>query len=322
MIIQGQELDVNILEEIEPYLDSFGNYRIRGNKIQACSPFREERKPSFGLNLDNGVWVDSGAIDMQYYKGNFVSLLAFLRNEPYEYTRDYLLSKYGYVTMYANTEKLKLDINLKPKEENKKIFTMEELAPYYKYRTNYLTNRGISEKCQKAFKIGADKDKCSVFIPWHDIDGNVINGKFRSTKCKYFYYLDGGQLLRNHVYGLHMVRRMDCKEVVIVEAEIDCLTLWSNGIPSLALGHGALSGGQAKLIKNSGIESIIVGGDNDVVGDRLNSQLMNEFLGIYDLHYVIYPKEVKDWNDMTKEQIHYAINNKQKLDLKLDLKIL
>lgn len=314
--IRNQEVMFNVMDELEPYLDRFGKYVIRGEKLISQSPFRTDRKPSFALNLETLCFIDSGATD-EYYKGFFTQLLAFLRNETVQDTCEYLISKYGYVSRYADIEGLKLSINLIPEEENNRIFTLDELKQYYKYKTNYLTNRGISEKCQRAFKICCDKDNKAVGIPWFDIDGNIINVKFRSVNSKSFFHLKGGQLLRNHVYGLHMVRRMKVKEIVIVEAEIDCLYLWSNGIPSVAMGHGALSEGQLKLLRRSGVERIVCGGDSDRVGERFNRQMAEELLGMFDLYSVKILDGRKDWNDLTPKEVTLVFENRQKLGLKI-----
>lgn len=143
MIIRGYELDLDILEELENF--TFTSSRIRGNKFQSCSPFRNEKSPSFAVNLDNGTWIDSGAVTEDYRKGNFISLLAYLRSETYSDIEDYLIEKYG--TILGDVEALELEINLskeseKPKQPvfNKKV---RELS-FNKH--DYLSRRGISKE--------------------------------------------------------------------------------------------------------------------------------------------------------------------------------
>ena len=83
MRIQGKELNIDVFGELEPYLEQFKDYRIRGDKLQSCSPFRYEKHPSFAVNLENGLWIDSGSPTEDNYKGNLVSLLAVLSGSNY-----------------------------------------------------------------------------------------------------------------------------------------------------------------------------------------------------------------------------------------------
>ena len=110
MRVRGYEVPVNIQLELEPYLDHFRDYRIRGDKLQACSPFRYEKHPSFAVNLENGTWIDSGSPTDLYHKGNFISLLAYLRQEQYQDTEDYLLEAYN--IQLAEIDKLKLSMRV------------------------------------------------------------------------------------------------------------------------------------------------------------------------------------------------------------------
>src|SRR5699024_1935235 len=119
------------------------------------SPFRDERKPSFYINLDTGLWVDHGAETDSWKKGNIISLLSFLNNVSYEETEDYLLEKYNVVV--TEVEGLELNINIQMEEKKPKFFTAQDLKPYLFRKKSYLLNRGVSEEIQKKFVVGYDK---------------------------------------------------------------------------------------------------------------------------------------------------------------------
>lgn len=99
MLIRDFELDVDILEEIEAF-DWVGEV-IKDNKFIACSPFRSERHPSFAVNLEDGLWIDSGNTDEYYHKGNLVKLLSLLRNEDIN-TVQIILLNVEYRQKYSN----------------------------------------------------------------------------------------------------------------------------------------------------------------------------------------------------------------------------
>jgi DNA primase len=303
VIIREQEIDVDIQEELEPYLDEFDKYRIRGNKLQSCSPFRAEKTPSFAVNLDNGTWIDSGAIDEHWRKGNFVKLLAFLMGVTYAEAEEYILEKYR--TIYADVDSLELNIELNIEEKPYKVVTPEELKPYL-FRNPYLTNRGIAEKVQRAFKVGYDRESQAVVIAWMDKHGQIINLKFRSIRDKRFWYLPDGQPIKQHIFGLNFIFKMNIKTVYAVESETDCMYLWSHGIPAIAFGSASMSKQQEKLLINSPIESLVIATDADKAGWRFKMDLIRRLQGVLELWEMPMPRGCKDVNDIPAHKMMEA----------------
>lgn len=297
-----EKLDIDYLTELEPYFDRLHHYKIRGNKLQACSPFRDEKTPSFAVNLDTGTWVDSGATDDRYYKGHFVALLSFLRGETWEDTDTYLLEIYGSPTD-PNKLELLIGLNL-PKEryfiESK---ALELLAPF-SYRHPYLERRGISEAVQRAFKIGYDRENNGISIPWLDRNGRLVNIKFRSINYKYFWYLENGLPIKQQVYGLHIVDIKKCDAVWIVESEIDAMYLWSNSIPAVALGGASISQRQIQLLMNSSVKQFVIATDNDMAGRRVGNTLKSRLAAYALVSEIVFPPNIKDINDMTVNQLN------------------
>lgn len=296
MRLKGIDLDIDYLEELEEY-EIWDRQRVRENKFQACSPFRSEKHPSFAVNLENGLWIDSGASNDDWRKGNFVTLLAWLRQETGEETIEYLIEKYAPFNVDVDT--LELDLNLVLDEEPPKVFTLEEVGHLLK-ASDYLKGRGISEKVQKALQTGFDDKHNGVALPWHDKDGNIINIKFRSIKDKYFWYADG-QAIKYHLYGLFLVRKLKKETVFIVESEIDALYLWSHGFPAIALGRAGMSDAQKELLLNSGIKTLVICTDNDKAGRRAGLEIIGELNGYMDIHTIEFPDGVKDVNEMTPD---------------------
>jgi DNA primase len=303
------ELPVDILEELDNY--EWNRARVKSNEMVACSPFREEKSPSFSINLETGQWIDFGSTDY-YGKGNIISLLSYLRAETPSEVEDYLLEKYG--IDLSDTDKLSLNVDF---NIDTKVETIIDTETYkqYAYRSPYLAGRGISEKVQRAFKVGFDTKSNSVAFAWHDVKGNMVNIKFRSTKSKQFYYYPEGQQLRNHVYGLHFIYRMGCETVYLVESEIDCLYLWSNGIPAIALGGSKISDKRKQLILRSPIKNLVIATDNDEVGKEIREKVIKLFVGYKELHDFILPNNVKDVNDLKPEQLKSLAKQTRPVDL-------
>lgn len=306
--VNGHLVEVDYPAELEQYMDRLEKVRIRGEKVQACSPFRSERHPSFAVNLDNGSWVDSGADSEGERKGSFISLLAFFRGETIEETADYLLEKYSH--FLDDTDNLKLDLKLQMNEPEVHVLGQDKYEDAIGKPSEYLFNRGIQAKTQRFFETGIGKKGDSIALPWHDVNGRIINIKYRSIKGKEFWFTKGGQPIKQHVYGLFAVKKLEFKEVWAVESEIDCLYLWSNGIPAIAFGGASINEKQKNLILNSGIETLVIATDSDVVGRRFAEVLKNEFLGTFNIKMVSFPDGVKDVNELGCREL---INIKENL---------
>lgn len=306
--VKGHLLEVNYEEELEAYLHRLDKAQQRGNKIQACSPFRNEKHPSWAVNLENGSWVDSGADSESERKGSFISLLAFFRGETFEETSEYLFEKYSH--FLDDTDGLKLNLNLQLEEPDVAVLGADKYEDVVGIPSGYLVGRGISLKTQAYFQTGMGRNGDAVAIPWHDKMGRIINIKYRSIKGKDFWFSKGGQPIKNHVYGLFAIKKHGFKEVWAVESEIDALYLWSIGFPAIAFGGASINEIQKNLILNTGIESLIIATDNDVVGHRFAKVLGDTFGGIFNCSRITFPEGVKDVNELSSEQLFLTFNNR------------
>jgi DNA primase len=83
--------------------------------------------------------------------------------------------------------------------------------------------------------------------------------------------MKGGDAINRHLYGYHLAKyHLYC---VITEAEIDALSLWEIGVPSVAIGGSSLTKIQYDLLLKAGFSYIIVATDNDIVGERAYIQI-------------------------------------------------
>lgn len=300
MRLNGYEVAVDVAAELNRY-EWAGKPRWTENKFHACSPFRHERRPSFAVHLETGVFIDSGSQSDEWRQGNFVKLLAFLRNETYEETADYLLETY--CPIVGDLDRLRLTFNLALGEEQRQPLDMAVLDEF-KYRHPYLgQRRGIEEKWQRAFRVGYDRKHKAVTFPWFDRTGQLINIKFRSVTDKRFWYYGDGQPIKNHIYGLNFIYKAGKSLAYLVESEIDAITLWQDGFPAIALGGANLTPRQRELIIQSPLETLILATDNDKAGQRIAQTLTIQLSGYKTMQAIELPAYVKDINDMTREEL-------------------
>jgi len=299
VLLRGKEVPVDIETELSLY--TWNREKWTGDKLIACSPFRDEGNPSFACNLESGVWIDSGSVSDEWGKGNFIKLMAYLRNETYDEAEEYILETYS--SDYADVENLKLGLKLKLRPEIKTFLPMELLQPFA-YSHPYLERRGLSAKTQRAVQIGYDPATRSIVIPWVDYKGRLVNWKHRSVKDKIFWYAEHGQRIKNHLYGLWLVvklKRFD--EVFVVESEIDALTLWQNGKSAVAMGGSSLTEEQRRLVLMTGIKRIVIATDNDAAGEKAKQSIIKKLAGFVDLAEIIFPKNRKDINNFSTEEL-------------------
>ncbi|MBC9786393.1 toprim domain-containing protein [Heliobacterium chlorum] len=302
--VRGFELPVNIQAEIEQY--DWKHPKWTEKNFIACSPFRDERHPSFAVHLSHGVWLDSGADNPDWNKGNFVTLMAYLRNETYGETEEYLLNKYG--TCIPNPDDLILLVDLTEKKKPGRLD--QAILRKYLFRHPYLENvRGIGEKYQQVFQIGYDKKSRAITFPWFDKKGQLVNIKYRSIHGKMFWYYSGGQPVKDHLYGLNAVYRLKTAEAFIVESEIDAITLWQAGCPAVALGGANLSQQQRKLLIQSPIERLIIATDNDKAGERIAQSISENLGGYLLLEAIRLPENVKDVNELPPDELLSVISH-------------
>ena len=313
MKIRNVEVPVDIQAELEPHLNHFRNYRIRGDKLQACSPFRYENHPSFAVNLENGTWIDSGASTDSYHKGNFVSLLAYLRQEEYLDTEEYLLRAYN--VMLEEVDQLKLSMNLIYEPVVEVTHDWFKDYPHLQFRHPYLARRGITSEVQRLFCIGYDKEHEAIAMPWFNSDKRVINVKYRSIRYKQFFYEQDGQLTRNYVYGLPQCKALGYNDVAIVESEIDCMYLWSNGIPAVAMGHAGINKNQIQLLLNAGIETVTFASDNDEAGERFRVEMRKKLPKLFTCYELEIPYMYKDVNDIPQKELVSLYKNRKFMEV-------
>lgn len=263
--VRGQPLNVDIRSELDAF--EWTSPRWSNDKLIAASPYRYDRSPSFFVNLEGeyaGTWGDSGYYDAEFASGNFTKLLAFLRNETYEETEDYLEESYG---LGDSTERAQLIV---PPLKERRSFRPLDGNTIEPLTSPYLTKRGISAEVQAQAGVGKSRYKGFVGIPWYLPDGRLANVKYRATRGKTFFYERGGYPIRQLVYNAQNVRTSD--KLIVCEAEIDALSWQTAGYNAIAVGGVAFNRRQADIIRTLPYTTIILAGDNDKAGNRFNEQ--------------------------------------------------
>ena len=198
-----------------------------------------------------------------------------------------------------------------PQDVLKSIERKEKTIEYFK-------KRGISEKTLEKFLIfnkeewmpqTQQKENCICFPYFRD--GEMINVKYRDAK-KNFKLVKDAELI---FYNLSAIGER--KSVIIVEGEIDCLSVYESGygvdrdvneetgellnpifseIVPISVPNGASKGNQRmEFLDNCsdyfiGLHDIIIATDNDEAGKMLKDELIRR-LGVERCKTISYPIE-------------------------------
>lgn len=264
--IRGQDVPVDIRTELEQF--NWTRPKWSADKLIAASPFRYDKSPSFFVNLTGeyaGTWGDSGYYDEEWKSGGIVKLLAFLRNETYEETEEYLIGEYGRQETRENVTIRPISLVI---QRNRQPLNADILAKHTEDYT-YLKSRGISERVQRQMGVLYDTQSRAAVIPWNLTEKKLKNVKFRTVYGKTFWYYKGGMPIRELVYGIEKAQ----PTTVICEAEIDAMSWMEAGYASVAVGGASFNGWKRDIILRSPIEELIIATDNDKAGGKLRKEI-------------------------------------------------
>lgn len=151
----------------------------------------------------------------------------------------------------------------------------------------YMFDRGFTTETLTEWRIGYDPYTERIAIPVCDPDGNIVGIKGRAwrkgqkwKKRKYQILGDTEKSIRAYgkrygfepyektlvIFGAHMVPQ-GIKTLVLVEGELDAITLWQLGIPAVCTGSAHLSHTQSRIIRSL-CDEVVVWYDNNTAGDN------------------------------------------------------
>lgn len=250
-----------------------------GAGYAACCPFHSERTPSFKVSKSD-----------QFYKcfgcgksGDVIKFLMEFRNIGYVDAVQYLADKY----------RIEMD-----RDDGKYVAPIPRLEKVSKEIIDYFESRGISNNT--LLRMGITEHEGQICFNYYR-DGELVNIKYRG-RGKKFSLNKGSQLI---FYNLDAIKDED--EAVIVEGEIDCLSLYEAGIYNVvSVPNGATTGNTSlRYLDNCwqyfvNKKKVVIFTDNDEPGNQLAAELSRR-IGREICFKVTPPPECKDANDVLQK---------------------
>lgn len=295
--VQLRSLDVDaIFEQLRATTPYFQIVKYVADDIMTQCPFHsngQEHKPSFGIghNLNSpsyGLYhcFTCGA------RGTIIQLTNKLFGNLDEYDTTFVQQ----VSDIAYTEYRKpITLELRDFREHKPAVPEIQLRSYRDVHSDYLTNRHIDPLIQQLFDCGYDPVEEAVTFPVKDMEGKVCFVASRKIKYKQYRYPAG---VEKPIYGLYELFSIfpDTEKLIIVESIINALTLWSWGIPAVALlGTGSQS--QVDFLNSTFIKHYILCLDGDDAGKRGTKKLSTKLTGFVQTIPMFDGKDVNDLDE-------------------------
>jgi twinkle protein len=278
---------INIVEVISDYT----KLSKSGHDYECKCPFHDEKTASFKVSKSKQIYKCFGCGK----SGDAIDFVISYRNVTYIEAIKMLASKY-----HVHLDEVETQKRVYKKPDQKYISTglPENITKWFEHRgisTNTLNRAkvtGATEWMPKA------KTEVEAICFNYFIKGELVNIKFRA-KDKDFKLCKDAQLV---FYNLDSIAGRD--SVVIVEGEIDCLSLIEAGITcAVSVPNGASNGTQRLEYLDNCWElfedktTIIIMTDNDNNGLQLRDELARR-LGKERCLKVVYPDGCKDANEI------------------------
>lgn len=296
-----------VLDEVDRQLEisPFAKRRDSKGDIMVCCPYHHDTHPSAGVRKSDGMF--------HCFACQETHTLPELITHCFGHTDD-ILGKFGWNWLLKNFATLQVeDRQLKPLEMHRGEvkaesieYVSEEELDSYRYYHPYWAKRGITdERIIECFDLGYDIATKSITFPIRNIEGKTLFVARRSVQTKFFNYPEG---VEKPLYGLYELYHSyiisgsrNGVAVVVVESMIDCLRLWQNNKPSVAL-NGLGNELQMQQLRDLPCRKLILATDNDKAGiearAKIKSAIKNKIISYYEI-----PDGKKDIGELTDDEI-------------------
>lgn len=278
--------------------------RQNGQNIRVSCP-NHKHKEGLERHASCNIFADRNDKETEYGKahcfscGYTASLDEFV-NECFDETGDFgkqwLLEncETSFISTIDYLPSIDLNHHVIPTE-----YMDESCLNRYAYYHEYMWERKLSKEIVDLFEVGYDPKRDTLVFPVRNEYGKLVFLTRRSVKSHLFMIPQG---VKKPVYLLYYILQNHINSIAVCESQINCLYMWSIGIPSVCL-FGTGNDYQYQLLKKSGIRVFNLFFDGDSAGEK----------GAYRFRKAM-PKDViintyqlpagKDVNDLTKEEVY------------------
>lgn len=302
---------LDILYEVKAQSGKLDEIRPSSTDIQITCPIHgdgKEQHPSCFINID----TTQKNVEYGFYhcftcgsKGSFSKFVGacFEKNEAYG--KNWLLTRYADKIIDSKFNLEPIDLSAKVVKQSK-ILDESILNEFDSYHP-YMTKRGLSDKVIREFNLKYDRARKCIVFPVYDENNKLRFLTRRSVEGKQFYLDKDAD--KDIIYCLNKAK--DYSEVYVCESQINALTLWSWGYPSVALFGAGTTYNQVLKLRNSNIKSFVLAYDPDAAGLH-GAERFKKFIGNSKFVTTLNLPKGKDVNDLAKEEFEEILSLQKK----------
>lgn len=306
LIIEGHIIDAPIKDILTQLKKELPNGKLsqivyRNCDIRVTCPVHSdglESHPSCEIycgtseDIEYGTWhcFTCGA------KGRLYSFVARCFDESDEFGKQWLLERFGNILVDRQLILQPIEINANTSKFRVSSNVLDKMQSYHPY----MTKRKLTNKVIETFDIKYDdSSKCLVF-PVKDEYGELSFLTRRSVESKKFIIDEG---IEKPIYLLYYIKQHNIKEVTICESQINSLTLWGYGVPSVATFGCNVTSHQLELLNKSEISHVYLAYDGDNAGKKGTYKLIKGLSKDKFIDVMILPRG-RDVNDLSEEEFN------------------
>ena len=276
--------EVKARVNIEDVVSYYAHVQFKNHKCHCQFPDHQDVKsPSFSVKDNCFNCFGCGR------KGDVISFVKMFN----------MVSELDAVKMINNDFHLGIQTDNKPTKFNIKSYLLKCEKDIS--LTDYFQKRGLSPTTIKRFRLGFDKTKNMVTIPY---SGDMSYGIARATKEKFFWKPKAEDVGPEPLYNAIALKRQTEEPVFIVESQICAMSIEQYGGKAVAVCGGGAVSKLDKALKGlkTGNLGFIIALDNDDAGQKYASEL-GAFLKGKNIKYITYNVSgtEKDPNDLLQK---------------------
>jgi DNA primase len=306
LLVDNYNITTSIYKIIEQLqLEANGSYldyiKDEGDYVTVTCPFHKdghERKPSASVyaRYDNPDIAPGTFHCFTCDKvASLPQLISYCLRISNEEAKQWIIDRFGGDNQQADDmEQLEEIPSTPPIDHCMDDNILSNFEPWHPY----MAQRKLSREICEQFEVKYDpKTNCIVF-PVRDETGKLVFLTRRSVVEKKFI-IDTD--VDKPVYLFNVIKANELDTVVVCESQINALTLWTWGIPAVALFGCDITKHQLDLLNNSTITHYVLALDGDKAGWSGMCKFIYHIRKDVFVDVKIVPKG-KDVNDLTKEE--------------------
>ncbi len=310
--IQNKTISTPIIDILKDVKNSIHNgklasLKVKGDNIEVNCPFHKnglEHKPSCNVYIGKDT-KDLHTGDFHCFtcgaKGPFYHFIAECFDTDDDWAKDWLVEKYADGIIEYEIDLPEIDLNTK---KDKTEYLSESVLKDFEDFHPYMLQRKLTQEVCKQFEVKYDaKTKCIVFAV-RDEKGKLLMLTRRSVLNKTFI-IDADK--EKPVYLLYYLLKNNIQEAYICESQINALTLWTHGLPGVAL-FGTGSAHQYDILNKSNIRVYNLLFDGDEAGDKGIKKFLHNIRKDVIVNIIRLPRG-KDVNDLTYDELEKLLQD-------------